>query len=98
MEALIAASKFGEMSNRKDLLKIAAELHKDPEQTVTQAIIIYRESVLLCLCRKISESQSVIQEFPDRPFTQPNPRLHSLLGNQSTTVSGNTARARQPLL
>jgi hypothetical protein len=54
VEALVAASKFGEMSNRKDLLKIAAELHKDPEQTDTQAMIVHRDSVLLRLCRKIS--------------------------------------------
>jgi hypothetical protein len=32
MEALIAISKFGEISNRKYLLKIAAELHKDLKQ------------------------------------------------------------------
>ena len=80
VEALVAASKFREMSNQKDLLKIAAELHKDPKQTDTKAMIVHRDSVLLRLCRKISESQRVIQEFLDRPFTQPNPRLHSLLG------------------
>ena len=68
MEALVAASKFGKMSSRKDLLKIVAELHKDPEQTDTQAMIVHRESVLLRLGGKPSESQRVIQEFLDRPF------------------------------
>jgi hypothetical protein len=43
-------------------------------------MIVHKDSVLLRLCREISESQRVIQEFLDRPFTQPNPRLHSLLG------------------
>lgn len=80
VETLVAASKFGEMSIRKYLLKAAAELHKDPEQTDTQAMIVHRESVLLRLCRKVSDSQRVIQRFLDRPFTEANPRLHSLLG------------------
>jgi hypothetical protein len=80
VEALVAASKFGEINNRKDLFKITAELYKDPEQTVTQAMIVHRDSVLLRFGRKISESQSIIQEFLGRLFTQPNPRLHSLLG------------------
>lgn len=35
MKALVTAFKFREISNRKDLLKIAAELHKDLEQTDT---------------------------------------------------------------
>ncbi len=80
VEALVAASKFGDMSNRKDLLRFAAKLHRDPQQEDTQAMIVHRNSVLLRLCKKIPESQCVIQEFLDRPFTQPNPRLHSLLG------------------
>jgi hypothetical protein len=80
VEALVAASKFGEMSNRKYLLKIATELHKDLELTDIQALIVHRESVLLRLCHKISDSQRVIQPFLDRPFTETNPRLHSLLG------------------
>jgi hypothetical protein len=80
MEALVAASRFGETRNQKDLLKIAAELYKDLKQTDSKAMIVHRNSVLLRLCRKISEPQRVIQEFLDRPLTQPNPRLHSLLG------------------
>jgi tetratricopeptide (TPR) repeat protein len=80
VEALVAASKFGNMSDREDLLKFAAKLQKDPQQKDTQAMIVHRNSVLLRLCKKISDSQCVIQEFLDRPFIQPNPRLHSLLG------------------
>ena len=80
MEAVVAASKFGDMSNRKDLLKIAAKLHEDPELADTQAMIVHRQSVLLRLCKKTTESQGLIQQFLNRPFTRISPRLHSLLG------------------
>jgi tetratricopeptide (TPR) repeat protein len=80
IEALIAASKFGDMSNRKYLLSVAAELQKDPEQTDLRAMIVYRESVLLRFSKKISDSQRVIQRFLDRPVAVANPRLHALFG------------------
>ncbi|KAG9240414.1 hypothetical protein BJ878DRAFT_483873 [Calycina marina] len=80
VEALIAASKFGVMSNRKYLLSIAGELQKDPEQTHLRAMIVHRESVLLRFSKKISDSQRVIQQFLDCPFPVANTRLHCLLG------------------
>jgi hypothetical protein len=61
VEVLVAASKFGDMSNRKDLVNIAAELHKDLEQTDTQAMIVHRDSVLLRLCRK-SEGRATVHQ------------------------------------
>jgi len=80
VEALVAASKFGTMSTRKTLLKTAAELQNDRKQLDTQAMIVHRQSVLLRLCKKVSESQRIIREFLDSPFIQPNPKLTSLLG------------------
>ena len=80
VEALLAASKFGGLSNGKYLLSKAAELQKDPEQTDLRAMIIHRESVLLRYSKKISDSQRVIQQFLDRPFPVTNPRSHCLLG------------------
>jgi hypothetical protein len=56
VEALVAASKFGNISDREDLLKFAAKLQKDPQQKDTQAMIVHTNSVLLRLCKKISES------------------------------------------
>ena len=80
MEALVAASKFGGMSNRRYLLSVASELQKDPEQTDLRAMIVYRESVLLRFSKKISESQRAIQQFLDCPFTVATPRLQCLVG------------------
>lgn len=45
VEALVAASQFGEMSNRKYLLMIAAKLCKDPEQMDTQTMIQVRRDL-----------------------------------------------------
>jgi tetratricopeptide (TPR) repeat protein len=80
VEALVATSKFGGMSNRKYLLSRAAELQKDPQQTDLRAMIVYRESVLLRFSKKIPESQRAIQQFLDRPFTGATPRLDCLIG------------------
>jgi tetratricopeptide (TPR) repeat protein len=80
VEMLVAASNFGEMSSRQCLLTTADKLQQDLEQADLQAMIVYRQSVLSRLSRNISDSQRVIQEFLQQPWTQVNPRLHSLLG------------------
>jgi len=80
VEALVAASEFGGMSNRRYLLSIAAELQKDPKQTDLRAMVVYRESVLLRFSKKISDSQRAIQQFFDRPFALATPKLHCLIG------------------
>ncbi|KAH8674440.1 hypothetical protein BGZ60DRAFT_404034 [Tricladium varicosporioides] len=80
VEALVSASKFGGMSDRKYFLKIATDLQKDLQQTDIQAMVVHRESVLLRLNKEISNSRRVIEQFLDRPLTEVNPRLHSLLG------------------
>ena len=60
VETLLAASKFGELSSREFLLAVAARLQKDPASNHLQAQIVRRQSVLLRLNAKISDSTHVI--------------------------------------
>lgn len=63
VETLVAASKFGKMSNKQNLLTMAATLHL---QSHLQAAIVYWQSVLLRFKGEISGSCYLIEEFVNR--------------------------------
>ena len=80
VETLIAATKFGKMSEKQYLLTLATKLQTHPEQNYLRAAIAHRQSVLLRFNGDISGSQRVVQEFFDHQCPEPNPRLHSFHG------------------
>lgn len=65
MEILLSASKLEEVSNRENLLIMAARLQLDPPDTHLHAEVVYQLSVMLRSRGLISDSERVITEFFD---------------------------------
>jgi hypothetical protein len=91
VETLLAASKFGKLSSRQQLLTTAAELQKVPAQSYLQAEIVYRQSVLLRYEGKICDSRHLIRDFLNGPPPPSGTRSHFVLGLLHLSQANNQA-------
>ncbi len=80
VETLLAASKFGTLGTRQNLLSMAAKSMRNPGNIAVQAEIVHRQSVLLRLKGDIHGSKRRIQEFLNRSSPESDLRSHSVLG------------------
>ncbi len=80
VETLLSASKLEDVSNRENLLVMAARLQLDPPDTRLRAEVVYQLSVMLRSQGRISDSERVITEFFGNEDLDLNQESHFFLG------------------
>lgn len=80
VETLLSASKLEDVSNRENLLVMAARLQLDPPDIRLRAEVVYQLSVMLRSQRRVSDSERVITKFFDNEDLDVNQESHFFLG------------------